>query len=56
MMIFLIGLFCFLLVIGVFVTGGKSPVPFAVISMIVLGALVFVGFIGLILYIILSSR
>jgi hypothetical protein len=50
MIIFLIGLFCLLLVIGFFVTGGHSSLSFAVMSMIVLAALVFVGFVGLVVW------
>ncbi len=57
-MIYLIGLFCFLLVIGFFVTGSKqaNAVSFAVISMIVLAALAFAGFGGYLLYIIFSPH
>lgn len=50
MILFLIGLFCLLLVIGFFATGGQSSLSFAVMAMIALGALAFVGFIGMIIY------
>jgi len=56
MLIFLIGLFCFLLVIGFFITKGKSPLSFAVGSMIVLAALAFVAFIGMVIYLLLTAH
>jgi hypothetical protein len=52
--LFLIGLFCLLLVIGFFVTGGQASLSFAVKSVVVLAALAFVGFIGLIAWMVLS--
>lgn len=55
MFIFLIGLFCLLLVIGFFVTKGESPVSFAVMAMITLGALAFLGFVGLMGYALLGG-
>ncbi|MCR4334768.1 MAG: hypothetical protein NUV47_03535 [Patescibacteria group bacterium] len=54
MFIFLIGLFCFLLVIGFFATSGESSLSFAVMAMIALGALAFVGFIGMMAYMFVS--
>jgi hypothetical protein len=54
MFIFLIGLFCLLLVIGFFATGGQSSLSFAVMGMVALGALAFVGFIGIVIYAIFS--
>ena len=52
----LIGLFCLLLVIGFFATGGKASLSFAVMGMVALAALAFVGFIGLIVWTLLSSH
>jgi hypothetical protein len=47
MLIFLlVGLFCLLLVVGFFVTGGESPLAFALMSMVVLGAVAFLLFIA----------
>ncbi len=56
MILFLIGLFCLLLVIGFFATGGEAPLHFAGMAMVVLAALAFVGFIGLMAYIIFFSH
>jgi hypothetical protein len=50
MILFLIGLFCFLLVIGFFATKGQASLAFAGTSMIVLVAICFVGFLGLVVY------
>jgi hypothetical protein len=54
MFIFLIGLFCFLLVIGFFVTKGRSSFSFAVMGMVALAALAFVAFVGMVVYAILA--
>jgi hypothetical protein len=53
LILFLIGLFCFLLVVGFVVTGGKASLSFAIMSLVVLAALAFVGFVGFIIYAIL---
>jgi len=52
--LFLIGLFCFLLVLGFML--GKEPLAFALVSLVVLVAICFVGFIGLIAWAIFSSH
>jgi len=52
--ILLIGLFCFLLVLGAVL--GKEPLPFAIGSVVVLGAIVFVGFVLLILNALFTSH
>ena len=49
MWLLLIGLFCFLLVVGFFVTGGENPFGFAVMALVVLAALGFMWFISVIL-------
>ncbi len=54
--LFLIGLFCFLLVLGFFLTGGKAPLNFAVMGMVALAALAFVGFIGVVAWAIFFSH
>ncbi len=56
MFIFLIGLFCFLLVVGFFATGGENPFGFAIMAMVVLAALVFAGFILMMGGMLLSSH
>ncbi len=55
-LLFLIGLFCLLLVIGFFATGGEAPLHFAIMAMVVLAALAFVGFIGFIVWAISNSH
>ncbi len=55
--LFLIGLFCLLLVIGFFVAGGgQDSVSFAVKAMVALAALAFVGFIGVMAWALLFSH
>ena len=56
MILFIIGLFCFLLVVGFFVAGGDNALAFAGGSMIFLGAVAFVGFVLVVLYAILTSH
>ncbi len=56
MILFLIGLFCFLLVVGFFFTGGKAPLSFAVMALVALAALAFVGFVGIVLWAIFFSH
>jgi hypothetical protein len=50
----LIGLFCFLLVVGAVM--GKDPLHFAISSAVVLGAVAFGGFVLLIGWVLLSSH
>lgn len=52
--ILLIGLFCFLLVLGAVL--GKEPLPFAISSVVVLGAIAFAGVVLLIGWVILTSH
>jgi len=53
MWLFLIGLFCFLLVLGAIF--GKHPFTFAASGLVILAALCFVGFIGLIIWAIVTA-
>jgi len=53
-LLLLIGLFCFLLVIGAVL--GKDPFSFAISSAVVLAALCFIGFVGIIIWTLLSSH
>jgi hypothetical protein len=52
--ILLIGLFCFLLVLGA--VFGKEPLPFAIKSVVVLAAVCFAGFVLIIGYALLSMH
>ena len=54
MILFLIGLFCLLLVIGAVL--GHNPFSFALSSAVVIGAICFVGFIILIAWALLGSH
>ena len=50
----ILGLFCFLLVVGYLVTGGKDSLRFAIKGMVALAAIAFVGFLIVIIYAIFS--
>ena len=54
MWLFLIGLFCFLMVLGAIF--GKHPLTFATYGLVILGTLCFVGFVGLIIWAIVTAR
>ena len=53
-LLLLVGLFCFLLVLGKFL--GKEPLHFAIKSVVVLAAIGFAGFVLLIVMTLLSSH
>jgi hypothetical protein len=53
-LLFIIGLFCFLLVLGAMF--GKNPLTFATQSAVVIVAICFVGFVLLIGYLLLNSH
>jgi cytochrome c oxidase assembly factor CtaG len=54
MWLFLIGLFCFLLVLGALF--GKHPLTFAASGLVILGALCFIGFIGIIIWALVNAH
>ena len=56
MFIVFVLLVCFLLVVGFFVTNGQSPVGFAISSLVVLGALAFLGLLLMVLYVLITSH
>lgn len=56
MLLFIVGLFCLLLVVGYFVTGGEDSLSWAIKAIIFIGAIVFLVFIGFVVYTLLSLR